>query len=91
MDDAWYRCEWCGWWIYSYNGWVEEEDIDEKYDYVDVDGIGLMCLRCFEEDEPPFHPNNRDRCANYLVQFLADRIEDDSIRVIATYLAANVW
>ena len=89
-NDEWYQCHWCGWW-----GYFGGADVPDKYVLLDVDGpsLCLLCMRCVWLDEPPWWPNNRDRCHEWLLQvFRTNRTAASVInthREIAEYLADN--
>ena len=83
-------CDWCGWWGYFGPG------VPAKYELRDVNRCGelfVLCLRCFKLDEPPWRPNNRDRCHEWVVKVCrGSRIAALSPpiqRLIAEMLAEN--
>ena len=84
----WGSCDWCGWY-----GLFSCEVIPEKYVLLDCDFLamkGIICLRCFELGEPPWRPNNRDRCAADLDLSLGQVLNAVSVlRTVAEFLAAN--
>ena len=85
--DVWKNCDWCGWW-----GYFSCEVIPEKYVLLDCDFRhmnGIICLRCFELKEPPWRPNNRDRCAAHLDISLGQVLNEVVLRTVAEFLAAN--
>ena len=65
----------------------------------DVDAVGgVLCDWCLELEEPPWWPNNRQRCAQWLcvgkvlpIRFLGKRSPDEDllIKTIADFLAVN--
>ena len=85
--DEWFQCDWCQWW-----GYFSSEEMPEKYELLDIDGVGYLCLRCFQADEPPWRPNNRDRCHGWMINLFANRLggENGTTRLIAEFLADNV-
>ena len=83
--DEWFQCEWCGWW-----GYFSHEEIPEEYELLDIDMVGYLCLRCFRADEPPWHPNNRDRCQTHMDHLFGKVLNEVATRRIAEFLADNV-
>ena len=61
----------------------------------DIDGVGLLCDRCYDLEEPPWYPNNRQRCSIWIREMLfrhimANRDLDGVAARVAVYLAENV-
>ena len=84
--DEWYRCHWCDW-----RGYFNHVYVPDKYVLIDDEGFAptMLCLRCIELEEPPWRPNNRQRCQTRLSKLFSN-LDDESTRLIAEYLAANV-
>ena len=82
----WFQCDWCGWW-----GYFSNEEMPEKYELIDVDMVGFLCVRCFGSREPPWRPNNRDRCHRWMIHLFANSLDGDNgtTRLIAEFLADN--
>ena len=99
---GWYQCGWCDWWVWVQEG-VPEGDIDPKYDFVSrIFFVGphprqyrlmLRCTRCADCEEPPWRPNNRDRCAEHLQLWFGKwgptKLPLEVRRVIAEFIADN--
>ena len=83
--NVWYQCDWCGWW-----GYFSSEILPEEYVLLDIDMVGYICLRCYELDEPPWRPNNCDRCAADMDHLFRQVLNEVAIRTVAEFLAANV-
>ncbi len=86
---AWYKCTWCGWW-----GYFDSKEAPLKYKLLGhMDGIGELCDRRDQLKEPPWWPNNRDRCHEWLLKvFRKSRMAQlctYTQRNIAEYLAEN--
>ena len=58
----------------------------------DVDGVGVLCDNCSEMSEPPWRPNNRDRCAYHLTLCLPHALRGDEVllKAVADFIADNV-
>ena len=73
-----------------------DEFLDGADPLTDIDGVGLLCDRCFDLEEPPWWPNNRQRCAMWLHHtrlipaLLRNSLNEDAAVLMAAYLAANV-
>ena len=86
--NVWYQCDWCGWYGYFTSEVIPENNVLLDCDFLAMKGI--ICLRCFELGEPPWRPNNRDRCAAYLDLSLGQALKAVSVlRTVAEFLAAN--
>ena len=92
FGDKWLQCDWCGWW--GHTDWDEPADMALS----DGDGDQLMvfCLRCNELEEPPWYPNNRQRCADWFLNISRGLPNPDHqqaaaevSRKIAEFLASN--
>ena len=69
---------------------VVRVDCNGSYDYWIKDGKwNFECWPCLDLDEPPVHPNMRDRCAESLRLSLRDMLPAEHLRTIAEYLSAN--
>ena len=84
--DTWLQCTWCGWWGKCMS------DMPDHLQLTDIDSIPpmLLCNRCFDLEEPPWWPNNRQRCAASLPLALpgTDRIIEIQ-STIAKFVAEN--
>ena len=80
-------CDWCGWWGYA------GPMVPARFMIVESGKNGKLlgfCLRCIKLDEPPWWPNNRDRCHEWLLQvFRTTELNTDVQRTIAEMLASN--
>ena len=88
--DVWLQCEWC--WQWGKCLW--DEYLDGAEPLWDVDGVGLLCDRCLELEEPPWYPNNRQRCSVYLDHMLFRYIYPDTAvpevsKLVADHIASN--
>ena len=93
--DDWYVCEWCGWW-----GYLAGPDVSDKYKlyeahvWKNVPFATLLCMRCLELEEPPWWPNNRDMCHEWLLQEFRKTalppLDTHIFRRIAEYIAENM-
>jgi len=96
-SEDWYICDWCGWW-----GYLDGPSVPDKYKLYDtrkwkknVPFFTLLCMRCFELEEPPWRPNKRDLCHEWLLRIFRPlelaRIDITyTLRLIAEYLAENM-
>ena len=92
---GWYtygNCEWCG--FCGCHGPTVPED--NEYKLRDVNRchkLYKMCHRCIKLDEPPWRPNNRDRCDMWLQQVFGQsrmaKLDQPTQRLIAEMLADN--
>ena len=63
---------------------------DALFGYETCAGFYFMCLRCDELDEPPWWPNNRDRCYMSMQRRgLFTDLPHAVRRDIACYIAVN--
>ena len=98
---GWYQCRWCDWWLWA-QGDIE---VDPKWDFVgnffsvgpydNWYGLMLRCKRCADCEEPPWRPNNRDRCADH-IQLAFGKWGPTQLpllvrRVIAEFIADNYY
>ena len=88
--DEWLRCAWCWRW----GKCLLDEFLDGAEPLIDIDMVGTLCERCFELEEPPWRPNNRQRYARriralWLRRVLGNREVGEVSLLIASYLAAN--
>ena len=88
---VWFQCTWCEWWgrcdldapdrdalTHSDNGIARWDEQD------------FSCLRCYVLDEPPWWPNNRDRCHMWIERLgLLAKLPQSVRRDVACYLAKN--
>ena len=84
-------CDWCGWW-----GGYAGPMVPARFMIVESDKNGKLlglCLRCIKLDEPPWKPNNRDRCDMWLQQVFRQsrmaKLDQPTQRLIAEMLADN--
>ena len=97
-DVLWHMCRWCGWCDSLVDGPDYIKELMEVEDYPCLS----RCDRCQQFDEPPWWPNNRQRCAKQLIHLLPTvrttitatdivvrTIPDETVRLIAEYLAEN--
>ena len=93
------RCDWCGWWGYTEwkHGHPDRFKLEECV-FADIDRSPLLlCQRCLDllvnDKEPPWRPNCRDRCHEWLQQVFRTNSKAARIvrihRKIAQYLAEN--
>ena len=88
--DRWLYCAWCWRW----GKCLADELLNGAEPLTDVDGVGTMCDRCLELEEPPWWPNNRQRYATYLQEFrllprALLRLGDTIIIELASFVAEN--
>ena len=93
MADWRRRCDWCGWWGY-FGVW----NLPDKWVLINIGGehemeMCTLCMRCHDLKEPPWFPNKRDRCNEWLLQVFRKttlaRLDIHVPREIAGYLAKN--
>ena len=73
--EPWQQCDWCNWW-----GKIDSVDWGLPDKFCLIEGIRVhrdghregyrLCLRCMDLDEPPWWPNNIQRCENKLAHLL---------------------
>ena len=88
--DRWLYCAWCWRW----GKCLADERLNGAEPLTDVDGVGTMCDRCLELEEPPWWPNNRQRYATYLQEFrllprALLRLEATIIIKLASFVTEN--
>ena len=66
--DRWLQCAWC----WAWGRCCHDDFLQGAWPLTDIDGIGVLCDFCFELEEPPWRPNNRQRCEQYMVFGRAD-------------------
>ena len=85
-NDEWYQCGWCGWW-----GYFSAEEVPLKYC---LWGPLPKCERCIDLAEPPWRPNNRDRCHEWLLKVSHKtrmaKLDTYTVRIIAEFIAKNI-
>ena len=90
--DTWYWCEWCGWKGYFASN---PDAVPTKYKLAyrldfKSDHARLLCMRCHDLNEPPWYPNKRERCHEWLLQvFRKSALACTTLRQVAEYLAEN--
>ena len=98
MEQFWLTCCWCGWW----DAYIADISCINKMREVGLYPCLTRCLWCQRFDEPPWWPNNRQRCADRLIhlmptvrtaitatEIVESTIPGETISLIAEYLAAN--
>ena len=92
----WEQCGWCWSWgicHFTCSKYVDLRDTDFlELALWEWRGFGLLCDGCSLLPEPPWRPNNRQRCQQYLRIMLPRNLRDNTIvtRMIAVFLARNV-
>ena len=93
MADWCKRCDWCGWW-----GYFGSLNLPDKWLSINIGGehdmeMCTLCMRCHYLKEPPWFPNKRDLCNEWLLHVFRktkfDRVDIHVHREIAKYLAEN--
>ena len=93
MADWCKRCDWSGWW-----GYFGSLNLPDKWLSINIGGehdmeMCTLCMRCHDLKEPPWFPNKRDRCKEWLLQVFRKttlaRLDIHVHREIAEYLAKN--
>ena len=98
FEEHWLMCRWCGWWDRFIDDIIDIDLMREIENYP----CHSRCSWCQHLNEPPWWPNNRERCRNQLIHLLPTvqstitateiverTIPDEVIRIIAEYLAKN--
>jgi len=80
--DLW--CHWC--WK---SGSCQDELPDGVIPLWDVDGVGLLCDVCMQLEEPPWWPNNRQRCALQLRESIGRLLPLSAVKKVADFLVSN--
>ena len=87
--DRWLACEWC----WKWGKCLADEHLGGAMPLTDIDGLGVLCYACMVLEEPPWRPNNRQRCATWLerMRLLPEALLVRSVIVVsmATYIARN--
>ena len=92
------QCDWCDWWgmLMATGATGVLGDLPDHMALIEVEGptLTLLCLRCAELKEPPWYPNNRQRCADWLLKISRglpnhQRAVVEVSGTIAPFLAAN--
>ena len=95
--DRWLRCKWCWQW----GKCLHDDFLNGALPLTDVDAVGdVLCDWCLDLEEPPWWPNNRQRCAmwlgegkvrpSYFIEKLSPDEEVLPIKTIADFLAVNI-
>ena len=72
---------------------MHPEYVNGAESLTDIDGVGVLCTHCFELSEPPWRPNNRQRCAKWFTSgnALPHALRMQTVaKVVSEYLAGNV-
>ena len=98
FEEHWLMCRWCGWWDRFIDDIINIDLMREIENYP----CHSRCSWCQHLNEPPWCPNNRQRCRNQLIHLLPTvqstitateiverTIPGEVIRLIAEYLAKN--
>ena len=86
------QCGWCWRW----GKCVPAEFLNGADPLTNVLGVGLKCNRCLDLEEPPWWPNNRQRCAmtlrnmRLLPALLRNSVNEEFSVLMAAYLAENL-
>ena len=86
--DRWLQCAWC----WAWGRCCHDDFLQGAWPLTDIDGIGVLCDFCFELEEPPWRPNNRQRCEQYMVfgRVLPLHVRIPEVaRILALFLASN--
>ena len=95
-SSEWLKCRWCGWDSW-YSDWIDSEEgaplIFKLWGPYGLYRRGPLCDRCHQLKEPPWRPDNRDRCHEWLLKVphksRMAKLDTNTLRIIAEYLAEN--
>ena len=86
------QCGWCWRW----GKCVPAAFLNGADPLTNVLGVGLKCNRCLDLEEPPWWPNNRQRCATtlhnmrLLPALLRNSLDEEFSVLMAAYLVKNL-